>query len=159
MNSTDKLFYLIGWILMAGIAAIAIVQGAGVLHLTELGLPCSFRAVTGYYCPGCGGTHAICSLAAGDFRSCLGNHALVFYTAMGFTLYLLWNTAAILWNRSHAPKEMNLSCQTDHAAKNHIPTGHTVYHIPVLHFYTIYVYIGIAILLIQWVVKNLLFRT
>ncbi len=41
--------------------------GVGAVHLvTGFGLPCPFRAVTGWLCPFCGGTHAAESLLRGD---------------------------------------------------------------------------------------------
>ncbi|HET7725311.1 MAG TPA: DUF2752 domain-containing protein [Propionibacteriaceae bacterium] len=41
--------------------------GLGAVHLlTGIGIPCPFRAVTGWLCPLCGGTHMAESLIRGD---------------------------------------------------------------------------------------------
>lgn len=132
MNSIDKAFYVISLILIGGLILLAILQASGVLLLTDLGFPCSFRSVTGYYCPGCGGTHAVCALAAGNLAACVKEHAFVLYTAAGLLLYLVWNSVVILAKKRGSVK------------------------IPVMHFHTAYIYIGIAIVLIQWIIKNIL---
>lgn len=138
MNGTDKFFYIAGWMLFAGFILLVILQGTGTLRLTDLGFPCSFRAITGYYCPGCGGTHAVCSLAAGDLIACIREHAFVFYTAAGVSLFLLWNSISLLSGKG--------------AVKKHAPQKKI--QIPVMHFHMFYLYIGIAILMLQWIIKN-----
>ena len=50
------------------------------LRLTHLGIPCPFRLVTGYQCPGCGLTHCILALLRGDLVAA--------YRANGFLLIL-----------------------------------------------------------------------
>ena len=65
MNSTDRIFYIMGLVLLGGLVMVEILAAAGVLTLTDLGFSCSFLSVTGLYCPGCGGTHAVCALAGG----------------------------------------------------------------------------------------------
>ncbi len=131
MNSIDKAFYIISLVLIGGLVLLALLQASGVLLLTDLGFPCSFRSVTGYFCPGCGGTHAVCALAAGNLAACAKEHVFVLYTAVGLSAYVLWNTLAILAKKRGGVK------------------------IPVMHFHTAYIYIGIAVVLIQWIVKNI----
>lgn len=139
MNQTDKIFYTVALVLMGGFILLAILQGTGTLLLTDLGFPCSFRLLSGYYCPGCGGTHAVCALAAGDLLTCAKEHAFVLYTAAGLSVFLLWNTFSTLYNRA--------------LQKTARPV---VRLLPVMHFYTAYIYIGISIILIQWIIKNLI---
>lgn len=133
MNQTDKIFYVMGWVLLGGLAILAILQGTGLLILTDFGFPCSFRQASGYYCPGCGGTHAVCSLASGHLLESFQNHAFVPYTALGFTAFLFWNTLASL-----------------------LKTKEGSWELPFWHFHTAYVYIGIAIIFLQWGIKNLI---
>lgn len=45
-------------------------------------LPCLFRAVTGLYCPGCGGTRAVWYLLHGHFFLSFRFHPLVPYGAV-----------------------------------------------------------------------------
>ncbi len=129
MNGTDKIFYIIGLVLFGGLILTAILQAADILTLTDLDMPCSFRSVTGLYCPGCGGTHAVCSLAKGHILQSFREHPFVPYTALCFLIYLVWNTIATI-------------------------EGGRKFRF--FHFHTAYVYIGIAILLIQWIVKNIM---
>ena len=54
--------------------------------MLNLNFPCLFHLVTGYYCPGCGGTRAIASLLHGQlFRSFL-YHPVILYTAFLFLI-------------------------------------------------------------------------
>lgn len=50
------------------------VGAAGGLLLS--GYRCPFLAVTGHYCPGCGGTRALLALLQGDVAGALHNNAL-----------------------------------------------------------------------------------
>lgn len=133
LKSIDKAFFIICLILIGGLAALSVLQSTGTLLLTDLGFPCSFRLVSGYYCPGCGGTHAVCALAAGDLITCAKEHAFVLYATFGILIFLLWNTFSTVYNKIAG------------SAK-----------IPVMHFYTAYIYVGIAIIFIQWIIKNAL---
>lgn len=52
-----------------------------------LRMPCVFQMMTGFYCPGCGGTRALWFLLHGDILKSLWYHPLIFYTAM---LLICW---------------------------------------------------------------------
>jgi hypothetical protein len=51
-----------------------------------LGLPCVFRTLTGFLCPGCGNTHAMIALSHGDFLAGLYYNPLY---PLEFA-YLIW---------------------------------------------------------------------
>lgn len=51
MNSTDRIFYIMGLVLLGGLVMVEILAAAGVLTLTDLGFSCSFLSVTGLYSP------------------------------------------------------------------------------------------------------------
>ena len=55
----------------------------------EAGHPCLFHMVTGYYCPGCGGTRAVIALLHGDIIASFIYHPLVPYTAAAFIVLLI----------------------------------------------------------------------
>ena len=42
MNSTDRIFYIMGLVLLGGLVMVEILAAAGVLTLTDLGFSCSF---------------------------------------------------------------------------------------------------------------------
>ena len=144
MNTTDKIFYILGLILFGILTVVAVLQNIGMFTLTDYGPACSFLSATGFYCPGCGGTHAVCSLAAGHLLESFLYHPAVLYTAAGFALFILWNTAASFTNHLYTQRTSN-----PHDTGNRRK-------LPYWHFRTVYVYIGIALLLLQWIIKNLL---
>ena len=133
MKQLDKIFYIMGLICIGGLICIAILQGTGILRLTELGFPCSFKQVTGLPCPGCGGTRAVCFFAEGNLWQSFINHPFVVYTGLGFIFYILWNTIVLL---------QQIFTKRKNSAK-----------LPFWHFHTVFIYIGIAIIFIQWGVK------
>lgn len=142
MNRVDKLFYTIGWILFILLIFAALLQNAGIFKLTNIRMNCSFRQVTGLYCPGCGGTHAIMELAAGHLLQSFLYHPFVPYTAACFAVFLLWNSAA------------QVACYVRKRQKD--KKRRKITPLPFAHFHTIYIYLGIGLIFIQWIVKNIL---
>lgn len=139
MTRIDKIFYLIGWILYIFLAVAALLQHSGIFRLTDLPLSCSFRHVTGLYCPGCGITHAVMALANGRILQSFLYHPLVVYTALCFAVFLVWNSMAALPRFLRKNRNENACVQTK--------------TIPYAHFHIAYVYIGIGIIFLQWFVK------
>ncbi len=96
--------------LAAGLAPVPIVASAVAVvtvdspfshHLTP---PCPFRAITGLWCPFCGGTRAVWAATHGDFRLMLHANALL----PVYALFALWAWMAFLgrltgWWRVPAP--------------------------------------------------------
>ena len=59
MEKTEKRLYILG-IISITLLMMAIMIGKKLnLDLLKLVPPCGFRFITGYYCPGCGGTRAV----------------------------------------------------------------------------------------------------
>lgn len=144
MNRADKVFFIMGWMLYAMLAVLAVLQKSGTTTLTEYGFPCTFHAVTGLYCPGCGGTRAIAALA--DFRlaESFRCHPFVPYTAACFAIFLFWNSGVLLYAKGKRMRQTNT---------------HPLTKLPIAHFHIAFVYIGIGIIFLQWFVKNImLFR-
>jgi hypothetical protein len=57
--------------------------GFGAVHLvTGLGLPCPFRALTGWLCPFCGGTHMAEALLRGDIVAAWTDNPLLLVVAV-----------------------------------------------------------------------------
>lgn len=90
--------------------------------------PCLFHTVTGYYCPGCGGTRAVCALFQGHFLISFLEHPFVPYAAVLCAWFLLSQTIERL---SH----------------HKLPLA--------MHYKDRYLWIGLAILIINCMVKNI----
>lgn len=67
VQGTKKRLRTVG-LLTARIVLAGLVYAA-FLQLTGIGIPCVFRLVTGYRCPGCGMTHAAMALLHGQPRT------------------------------------------------------------------------------------------
>lgn len=93
-----------------------------------LHMPCMFQLMTGLYCPGCGGTRAVKYLLTGQFGKSLQYHPLVLYTA-----------AVVLAEAASAV-----------AAKK---AGKPEWYLGHEHFF---IYLGVGIVLVNWIVKNYL---
>lgn len=97
------------------------------IPLTEINpYPCSLYTTAGLYCPGCGGTRAVTYLMEGKFVKSFLYHPAVPYTALLTACYLTSHTLHIF----------------------------TKGKIRAMLFRPVYFYILIAIILIQWIVKN-----
>ena len=75
-------------------------MGIGVLYIiwikiTGLMIPCIFRLLTGYKCPGCGVTHMLLDLLRLDFSGARAQNAFLFYT-----LPLLASEVIYAWHRA-----------------------------------------------------------
>ena len=138
MNQTDKIIYALGLAILGGLAVTGLLQVTGLFTLTDIGVPCTFRTVTGFYCPGCGGTHAVCALAVGHLWESVLYHPFVPYTAVCFLVFIVWNTIATAISRRN---QRLFSKKGD---------GKVIF----FHFHIAYVYVGLAILFLQWIIKN-----
>ncbi len=92
------------------------------------GFPCLFHLITGFYCPGCGGTRAVKYLLHGQILKSIRYHPLVFYAvAVILTEFVTYGLSRLL-------------------------------HKPEIHLkrYQEFVYLGVVVILINWVLKNIL---
>lgn len=90
--------------------------------------PCLFHAMTGLYCPGCGGTRAVWYLLHGHLCLSFRFHPLVPYTAA----VLLMETVSFLAARASGNRKLYL--------------GHERY----------FLYLAVGIVAVNFVVKNYL---
>lgn len=96
-------------------------------------MPCIFHELTGFYCPGCGGTRAFLALITGHpILSFLYNPAVI-YTAGVLLFYAVWGISYAISRSSENGKQ-----------KIRRPK-----------FYLAFVWILIAILMINCTVRNL----
>ena len=90
--------------------------------------PCPFRALTGFYCPGCRGTRALEALCRGQVWESLRLHPLV---PWGAALYLAFMASWTLWQLSGG-------------------------RFPGLRWRDGYLWGALALLAVNWLVKNAL---
>lgn len=123
----EALFYKLGKICL-------IVGGIGIVALliTDFQIiswypECDFFSKTGLYCPGCGGTRAVKSLLRGDIIRSFLYHPFVPYCA---TMYIVFMLYVFL--------------------KKHFKLFKKIFPVEIV------IYIGVGVLLLQWVVKVVL---
>lgn len=106
---------------------------AAVIHLKEIlyglfHMPCLFQLLTGLYCPGCGGTRAAVYLMKGQVIQSFVYHPLVLYTALVVVAEVI---SAMVAKKTGRPERY---------------LGHE----------TLFIYIDAAVILVNWIVKNVL---
>ncbi len=52
------------------------------LRYTDLSIPCVFRSITGYKCPGCGITTMLLLLSDGNFAAARAENIFLYYTLL-----------------------------------------------------------------------------
>ena len=93
----DKCFYIIGWV-FTGLAAAGYAGfRLGILDMFQKMSHCIFHGMTGYYCPGCGGTRAVAALLHGKILTSLYYHPVVVYTAV-FAGWFMVSQPAERWS-------------------------------------------------------------
>ncbi|MDO5417521.1 MAG: DUF2752 domain-containing protein [Lachnospiraceae bacterium] len=89
---------------------------------------CFFYRMTGYYCPGCGGTRAMVALLHLHILQSFRCHPIVVYTAAVLGCFWICKTAELLSGRRF--RGMRLK--------------------------PVYLYIALGLVMLQWIVKNVL---
>ena len=123
---TEGTLYVIGWLLPAGLLVLALVAwwNPDVLHFFFQ--TCMVYRITGSLCPGSGGSRAVNYLLAGDLLRSIVAHPLVIYGVVFYLAFMVTQTISRL-------------------------TGGRVRGI---RFRDAYAYIGIAILMLNLMIKN-----
>lgn len=90
--NTQKQFYLAAMIVVVVELIGVIVISVCDINLTTLFPGCIFKEMTGYNCPGCGGTRAVIALLQGHFFQSFCYHPIVLYT-----IFLEWMLFTSSW--------------------------------------------------------------
>ena len=127
-KTLDFSFYIIGWVclILAFVLGLAWKSGYFLWIFPPDG--CTLHNLTGYYCPGCGGTRAIHALLHGHIVRSFFYHPIVVYTAVFFGWFMLSQTI-------------------EKASRGRFAIG--------MHYRDIYLWIALAIVLLNWLIKNL----
>lgn len=127
-KNTEDWFFAAGWCVAAGLGLLyALVQGAGINPWNFL-RPCMLHAVTGLYCPGCGGTRAVHAFLEGDILRSIRYHPFVPYVG----IICIWFMA---------------SQTVERLSKGKIRIA--------MHFREIYMWIALGIIFVNFLIKNL----
>lgn len=113
--------------------------------------PCVFRGLTGLYCPGCGGTRSFIALLHGQFLRSLIYHPVVPYGAVLYLIYACRNLLALLAIAFRRPGSSRRAKHLNAAAGRwplKCARG--------MAFHNGYLYGAVAIILVNWAVKNFL---
>ena len=122
------LFY-IGWSLVFIASVLALIYKLFPLPLSKLLLPCLVNSTLGIYCPGCGGTRAVWALFHGKIVRSFFFHPLVIYTAAAGGWFLI-------------------SQSIERISRHRIKIG--------MKYRDIYIWAALAIVIINFIIKNLL---
>lgn len=124
---TEQIFYTLGKIfLVISVIAFAVLMITDFKILSGIG-GCIFFERTGLYCPGCGGTRAVISLLRGKVVQSFLYHPFVIYFAVTYTIFMVYEFC-----------------------KKHFRLFKKVFPVE------IFIYIGVGVLLLQWIVKVIL---
>ena len=123
----EKKLYKVGIFFTVVFAAFIVFINTTNIDILKL-YRCSFHEITGLYCPGCGGTRATVMFFKGHIIKSFIFHPFVPYCMVLYIIYMIRGTIAVLSRKD------------------------TYY----MKFRMCYVYIAVAILLIQFVIKNYL---
>lgn len=124
----DKTLLLEQKFYLAGLVFAALVIIGVSLNLSQILPKCDFNMLTNMYCPGCGGTRAVIAFLNGNFVKSFLYHPFVPYCAILYIAFMAKGTLAIL------------------------SKGKFCY----MKFRNSYIFLGIAIILIQFIIKNVL---
>ena len=125
LGDTDTLLYELGLVALGiSIAAVLLYFFTGISVLS-LNYPCVFNKVTGLCCPGCGGTRAARALLKGQILRSIYDYPPLIYAVV---VYIVFMVRCFLYRHFGIRKS---------------PDGAVIK----------YMYIFVALMLIQWVVK------
>lgn len=126
-TSQDIYLYIIGWVGIGLIIIYLFLKYALHVALIDFAGPCVLNMLTGFYCPGCGGTRAVFALAKGDILKSFVYHPFVPYAAVLGGWFMISQTIERI---SHGKIKI------------------------ALHFRMIYVWVGLALIALNAIWKN-----
>lgn len=131
-SQIEDYFYKIGILFPLGVVSFVVASRvfSGILQGIQLP-PCLFHHLTGYYCPGCGGTRAVIALLHGRLFLSMYYHPLVPYTAAIYLVFMVTQTVGRIRRQPQIG----------------------------MRFHLFYVWIALAILFVNCIVKNVLHFT
>ena len=96
MEKTEKRLYFLGIGVLLLIGLYILFKQYTKFDLLSLIPPCRFRRMTGFYCPGCGGTRAVRALLQGRVITSFFYHPFVLYCAVVAGVFMITNTLQLV---------------------------------------------------------------
>lgn len=128
-NTDEDALYIIGWILLGCLILIGGILKVWPEIYKEYLPPCLFQLLTGFYCPGCGGTRAVKSLLEGKLLKSFLLHPFVLYTAVVGGWFMISQTI-------------------ERAARGKLAIG--------MKYRDVYLWLALALVAVNFLVKNIL---
>ena len=91
-EQTEQTLYFLGWIFIGVFIAGFMTIKCFPDIVNYISFPCIFNKITGYYCPGCGGTRAVKFFVTGHWVKSFICHPVVPYVGIGGGIYMLTHT-------------------------------------------------------------------
>lgn len=133
---SDKFFYHIGLLTFFALAAALLLISFFHIDITRFALPCLLNLLTGLYCPGCGGTRAFRYLITGHIIKSIYYNPIVIYCYYPGLWFLFTNT--LPHTNIKIPKKLRRILHS-------------------LSFNPTFIYVGVALIVIQCIIKNVLY--
>ena len=125
LGSMDRLLYELGLVALGILLAAVLLYCVTGFSLLQLRFGCLFNKITRLPCPGCGGTRACRALIRGEFIKSLYDYPPLIFAVVVYIVFMI---------RCFLYKYFNVKKSNDGAVVK-------------------YIYIFIALVIIQWVVK------
>ena len=88
LGEIDRIFYMIGKVALAVALAAVLLYFCTGFSVLRIYNPCLFYKLTGYYCPGCGGTRSMRALIDGDILFALYAYPPIPYAIVTYTIFM-----------------------------------------------------------------------
>lgn len=130
--SLENGLYRCGWVILIILSALVLCKRFLFLNLfSAVRMPlCVFHTLTGYFCPGCGGTRSLKALLSGRFLVCAVDFPMIMYAAVVYAWFMISQTI-------------------EKVSSHRIPIGMKYRHA--------WVYASLVIVIIHFIVKNLFY--
>lgn len=127
-EKNDTGLYIVGWCLLGALLVLGVFLRVTGLDISQVLGQCTFYRFTGLYCPGCGGTRAMRALFNGELAESFIYHPFVLYSALLGGWFMMSQTV-------------------ERISRGRIKIA--------MHFRDVYIWIALAIIVVNVVVKNM----